>query len=139
MGGLFDKLIGWAIQQRIVVLIGGLVLIVAGAWAASHASTDALPDFTPPRVVVQTEAPGMSTIDVEELVTRPIERVLLGTPDTTSVRSTSSPGLSVLNLMFTDSVDVYRARQLVTERLALVELPDAAKAPQIAPIQAPIR
>ena len=138
MGELIDKLIAWSIQQRIVVMLGALLLVVAGGWAASHASTDALPDFTPPRVVVQTEASGMSTIDVEELITRPVERVLLGTPDTTSVRSTSSPGLSVVTLMFEDSVDLYRARQLVAERLSLARLPEAASAPQLAPIQAPI-
>jgi len=140
MGRLLDGLIAWSIHQRAVVLLGALALAVGGIWSASHASLDVLPDFTPPRVVVQTEAPGMSTTDVEQLVTLPLERALLGTPQATSVRSLSMPGLSVVTMMFEEGLDIYRARQLVTERaqLARTHLPKAAKEPQLAPIAAPI-
>src|SRR5262249_19139644 len=74
------------------------------------------------------------------LVTRPLEQVLLGTPETTAVRSTSSPGLSVLSIFFEDGVDIYRARLFVTERLQLAQgrLPQTIKAPQLMPIVAPI-
>lgn len=140
MGHFFDGLIGWSINNRAVVLLGAAALVVAGVWAASHASLDVLPDFVPPRVVVQTEATGLGTLDVEQLVTRPLEQVLLGTPQATSVRSTSAPGLSVVTLMFEDGVDIYRARQVVTERLQLAQtrLPQGIRPPQLAPILAPI-
>ena len=140
MGRLLDGLIHWSIDHRVVVLLLGAALFIAGVFTASRAPLDVLPDFMPPRVVVQTEAPGMGTPDVEELVTRPLERVLLGTPTTTSVRSTSSAGLSVVTLMFEETVDIYRARQLVAERmeLARARLPQSVKSPQLAPISAPI-
>jgi CzcA family heavy metal efflux pump len=140
MGQFFDGLIGWSIHNRVVVLLGATAFAIGGIWAATHASLDVLPDFTPPRVVVQTEALAMGTLDVEQLVTRPLEQVLLGTPRATSVRSTSAPGLSVVTLMFEDAVDVYRARQVVTERLQLVQghLPEGVSPPQLAPILAPI-
>jgi CzcA family heavy metal efflux pump len=140
MGRVFDGLIGWSIHNRVVVFLGATALAMGGIWAATHASLDVLPDFTPPRVVVQAEAPAMGTLDVEQLVTRPLEHVLLGTPQATSVRSTSAPGLSVVTLLFEDSVDIYRARQVVTERLQLVQshLPEGVQAPQLAPILAPI-
>ena len=80
----------------------------------------------------------MSTLDVEELVTRPVERAVLGTPQVASVRSASQPGLSVVTLLFEDDVDVYRARQLVTERLQIAALPAGAHVPRLAPIAAPI-
>lgn len=140
MGRFFDGLIAWSIHNRVVVLLGAAALAVGGLWSASHASLDVLPDFTPPMVVVQTEATGMATLDVEQLVTRPLEQALLGTPQTASVRSTSSPGLSVVTLMFDEGVEIYRARQLVTERLQLVQarLPRTVRAPQLQPISAPI-
>jgi len=140
MGRFFDGLIAWSIHNRFVVLLGALALAAAGIWSASGAVLDVLPAFTPPRVVVQTEAPGLPAIDVEQLVTSPLERVLLATPDTTAVRSISSPGLSVVTIIFDDGVDLYRARQLVTERLQLAQarLPQAVRAPQLVPISAPI-
>jgi CzcA family heavy metal efflux pump len=140
MGRLLDGIIRWSIDNRAVVLIGAAALVVAGIWTASHASIDVLPDFTPARVVVQTEAHGMGTADVERFVTTPLERALLGTPQAASVRSFSMPGLSVVTLMFEEGLDVYRARQLVTERLQLARarLPTMAKEPQLAPIAAPI-
>lgn len=140
MGSLLDALISWSVERRAIVLLGTLALLLAGALAASRASLDVLPDFMPPRVVVQTEAPGLSTLDVEELVTRPIERALLGTPSAASVRSTSAPGLSAVTLLFDEEVDVYRARQLVLERVAVAQgrLPATVHAPQLAPLTAPI-
>ncbi len=140
MGALFDGLITWSIRHRAVVLLIAAGLVVAGFLTVSRASLDVLPDFMPPRVVVQVEAPGMGALDVEETVTRPLERVLLGTPSAETVRSTSSPGLSVVTLLFQEGIDVYRARQLVAERIELARgrLPQSARAPQIAPISAPI-
>src|SRR5229473_1678083 len=140
MGAFFDGLISWSIHNRLVVLLGAAALVAYGIWSAMHASLDVLPDFTPPFVVVQTEAIGMATLDVEQLVTRPLEQVVLGTPQTTAVRSTSTPGLSVVSLFFEEGVDVYRARQFVTERLQLAQtrLPQTVGTPQLMPIVAPI-
>ena len=140
MGAFFDGLISWSIHNRVVVLLAAAALVVFGVWSAFHASLDVLPDFTPPFVVVQTEAGGMATLDVEQLVTRPLEQVLLGTPQATLVRSTSSPGLSVVTMFFEEGLDIYRARQFVTERLQLAQarLPQTVSAPQLMPISAPI-
>ncbi len=140
MGGFFDGLIAWSIHNRVVVLLGAVALMVFGVWSAVHASFDVLPDFTPPFVVIQTEARGMAALDVEQLATRPLEQVLLGTPQATLVRSTSSPGLSVVTMFFEEGLDIYRARQLVTERLQLAQarLPRAVGTPQLMPISAPI-
>ena len=140
MGAFFDGLISWSIHNRVVVLLGAAALVAAGLWSAANASLDVLPDFTPPFVVVQTEAPGMPALDVEQLVTRPLEQALLGTPQATAVRSTSSPGLTVLSLFFEEGVDIYRARQFVIERLQLAQtrLPQTVGTPQLMPVVAPI-
>ncbi len=113
MHRLLDGIIDWSVHHRVVVLLCALALVVAGILVGHGARLDVLPDFTPPRVVVQTEAPGMTTPNVEELVTAPLERALLGTPTATRVQSTSSPGLSVITLVFEDAQDIFRARQLV--------------------------
>ncbi len=140
MGRLFDGVITASIRYRVVVVLMALALAAAGVFAAATSSFEVLPDFTPARVVVQGEAPGMGTVDVEEQVTRPLERALLGTPRAASVRSTSSPGLSVVTLMFDDDVDVMLARQLVAERvgLARASMPRSLPEPKLAPIAAPI-
>lgn len=140
MGSLFDHLIAWSIRNRLIVLFGAVAVVVGGLWSVSRASLDVLPDFMPARVVVQTEAAGLPTLDVEQLVTRPLEQTLLGTPDAATVRSTSAAGLSVIVLTFEDGVEIYRARQLVTERLQLAQgrLPQTVHAPQLAPIAAPV-
>lgn len=137
---LLDGLIGWSIHNRAIALTGSVAVLVAGVWAATHARLDALPDFTPARVVIQTEASGMGTTDVEELVTTRVERAVLGTPKTAGVRSVSSPGLSIVIVTFDDDADIYQSRQLLNERLALVrpELPEGAREPQLAPVSSPI-
>lgn len=140
MGGLFDQLIRASIRQRTVVLLLGVVLLMAGLLAARSASLDVLPDFSPPRVVVHTEAPGLGTLDVESLVTAPIEQVLLATPQAEIVRSSSSPGLSVVTVTFADDTDIFRARQAVGERLEAARrtVETVAGPPTIAPISAPL-
>ncbi len=140
MGALLDALIAASIRGRAIVLLVTAALGALGVLALRDASLDVLPDFTPPRVVVQAEAPGMGTTEVEERVTRPLERVLLGTPETTSVRSSSISGLSITTLTFHDGIEIHRARQLVTERLQLAQdsLPEGVETPQLEPISAPV-
>lgn len=140
MSALFDAIIRGSIKNRHLVLLGALALVVVGVWSARDAHLDALPNFTPPIVVVQAEAPGLGSSAVERLVTTPLEQVLLGIPDVTRVRSTSSPGLAVIQLTFEESIDVFRARQLVSERVAEARdrLPASLPAPRLAPITAPV-
>lgn len=140
MNRLFDAIIQGSINKRWFVLLGALVLLVAGAWSARGAHFDALPSFAPPIVVVQAEARGLGSTDVERLVTTPLEQTLLSVPDVRNVRSTSAPGLSVVKMTFANDVDVFRARQLVGERLARARqrLPASLPAPRLAPITSPV-
>ena len=140
MASPLDALIAWSIRRRAIVLVVAAALLAAGIYATARAPLDVLPDFTPPRVVIQTEAPGMGTSDVEERVTWPLERVLLGTPQTTSIRSSSIAGLSLITMTFSDDAELFRTRQLVAERLQLVTgtLPEGADAPTLEPIAPPI-
>src|SRR5215813_1812471 len=140
MASPLDTLIRWSIRRRVTLLVVAAMVFAAGLYVTSTAPLDVLPDFTPPRVVIQTEAPGMGTADIEERVTWPLEHALLGTPHVSSIRSSSIPGLSAITMMFDDDVDLFRTRQLVAERLQLASaaLPAAVEAPQLEPIQPPI-
>jgi CzcA family heavy metal efflux pump len=135
-----DILIGWSIRRRVTLLAVAAMVFAAGLYVTATASLDVLPDFTPPRVVIQTEAPGLGTTDVEERVTWPLEHALLGTPHVTSIRSSSIPGLSAITMMFDDDADLFRTRQLVAERLQLASaaLPEGVEAPRLEPIEPPI-
>ncbi len=140
MSALFDAIIRGSIKNRYLVLLAALALVAIGAWAARSGHLDALPDFTPPMVVVQAEAPGLGSADTEQLVTTPLEQALLGIPGVTNERSTSSPGLSVIDLTFQEGTDIFRARQLVSEHIADARerLPAEMPAPRLAPITAPV-
>lgn len=118
--------------MRLLVLALGLGAVVGGVHQAQQMPVDALPDFAPPRIEVQTEAPGLSAPEVENLVTLNLEELLNGTPWLTSIHSNSLPGLSDLLLTFQPGTDVLRARQLVNERLTLAyTIPNVAQAPVI--------
>src|ERR1700722_4491220 len=102
---------------RIITALACLIALV-GLAAIFSARFDVFPDFAPPHVLVQTEAPGLDATQVEALVTRPLEDLLAGTENVKTVRSTSSQGLSAMQVVFDRSGDPYRQRQVVTERLA---------------------
>ena len=104
-------------QPRIVTALSVLIGVL-GVAALFNARFDVFPDFAPPHVLVQTEAPGLDATQVEALVTRPLEGLLAGAENVTSVRSTSSQGLSAIQVVFDRTGDPYRQRQVVTERLA---------------------
>ena len=124
-------LITTCLQARFLVVVAAIVLLAAGALVGRKAPVDAFPEFAPPLVEVQTEAPGLSSLDVENLVTTPIENVLSGTSFITTVRSKSVLGLSSVVLLFEPGTDLFVARQLVQERLgrAAALLPASARAP----------
>jgi CzcA family heavy metal efflux pump len=113
-----------------------LLIAVLGAAALFTVRFDVFPDFAPPHVLVQTEAPGLDATQVEALVTRPLEGLLAGTEDVKTVRSTSSQGLSAIQVVFDRGGDPYRRRQVVTERLAEATglLPEGVRQPQLSPL-----
>jgi len=121
------------LRQRVLVLAISVLVMLLGLDATRHARIDAFPEFAPPRVEIQTEAPGLSSLEVEVLVTRPLEDALTGTPKVTALRSKSVLGLSSVVVLFAPGTDLYTARQLVQERVALAApvLPVLAQAPVI--------
>src|SRR2546427_2799938 len=114
---MLTGLVERSIRFRGVVVALACVAVGWGIYTAWHARFDVYPEFAPPQVVVQTEAPGLSPEDVEQLVTRPVENALNGAPNIESIRSQSIQGLSVVTVVFQQSTDVYRARQMVSERI----------------------
>src|SRR5437870_11169460 len=115
---MLQAIVQWSIQNRVVVVVLAVMLLVGGLYATSHARLDVFPEFAPPQVAVQTEAPGLSPGEVEQLVTLPIEQALNGVPSLDVLRSQSIQGLSVATVIFEDGTDIYRGRQLVADRLA---------------------
>jgi CzcA family heavy metal efflux pump len=133
---MLQALVAWSLRYRFIVVVLAAILLVVGIWAAAHARLDVFPEFAPPFVVIQTEAPGLAPSDVEQLVTLPIEYAINGVPRLTVLRSQSIQGLSVVAAFFQDGTDIYRARQQVSERLGELAgvLPQEAKAPRLAPL-----
>src|SRR6202042_3690160 len=122
-------------NPRVVTALACLIAAL-GLAALLAARFDVFPDFAPPHVLVQTEAPGLDATQVESLVTRPLEGLLAGTENVESVRSTSSQGLSAIQVVFGRGGDPYRQRQVVTERLAESAglLPAGAGPPLLSPL-----
>jgi Cu/Ag efflux pump CusA len=129
-------LVRFAIRFKGIVLALGCALFGYGWFALSNAKYDVFPEFAPPQVAIQTEAPGLSPEQVEILVTQPIENSVNGLPGVESMRSGSLQGLSVITVVFQPRSDIYRARQLVAERLALVgsQLPQGVRPPAMTPL-----
>jgi CzcA family heavy metal efflux pump len=129
-------IVAGALKHRRIVVVLAAAFLVYGALAARHAKLEALPDFAPPRVDVQTEAPGLAPEQVERLVTQPIETALGGVADVESLRSESIQGLSIVNVTFAETSDVFRSRQLVGESLAEVgaRLPANVRPPRLSPL-----
>ena len=132
---MLKRIIDYHLDHRWVVLIGLAVLLVAGLNALYQIPIDAFPDLTNNQVTVITEAPGMAPVEVEQLVTFPIESAMMGLPSTEEVRSISKLGLSIVTIVFADGVDNYFARQLVNERLneARGRIPDGLE-PALGPV-----
>ncbi len=133
---MFNRLIAWSLHNRLIVLAITLVLFIAGGAVMQRMSVDVFPEFAPPQVVIQTEAPGMAPTDVESLITYPLESAINGSPGVAAVRSKTSVGLSTITVVFDAGTDIYLDRQLVNERLQNVvgRLPPAAKPPVMLPV-----
>ncbi|MFT5646871.1 MAG: Cu/Ag efflux pump CusA, partial [Aureispira sp.] len=125
-----------ALHNRTVVLVIAILLMLAGGWVTTQVDVDVFPDLTAPTVTVMTEAHGMSAEEMERLVTFKLETALNGAPNVRRIRSTSSSELSSVIVEFDWGTDIYRARQIVNERLGTVQsdLPDNVKPPVMAPI-----
>lgn len=133
---MFNLLIAWALHNRLIVLALTIILFIAGAFTLQRMSVDVFPEFAPPQVVIQTEAPGMAPQDVESLITYPLESAINGSPGVTAVRSKTSVGLSTIVVVFASNTDVYLDRQLINERLQNVQgrLPSTAQPPVMLPV-----
>ncbi len=133
---MLQHLVSFSIRSRGVVIALAAAVMAYGVYVADHAKLDVFPDFVQPQVVVQTEAPGLSPEQVEQLVTRPIEGVVSGVMGLESVRSQSIQGLSIITVVFHEGSNIFTARQLLSEQLSSVagNLPDGVKQPRMTPL-----
>jgi CzcA family heavy metal efflux pump len=137
---MLNAILKWSIARRWLVVIASLLLTLWGVVILTRMPLDVFPPFAPPEVQIQTEAPGLAPEEVESLVTRPLESAINGILGVETVRSSSGVGISVVRVIFNWNTDIYRARQLVNERLqtARGQLPRGVEEPNISPITSPI-
>lgn len=131
---MLNRVIEWSLQHRLLVLALSLVLIGTGVQALLRLPIDAFPDTTPVQVQVNTVAPALSPLEIEQQITFPVEQVIAGLPQLQEVRSISKFGLSQLTVAFADGTDVYFARQQVMERLQTAKLPAGTPRPELGPV-----
>ena len=132
---MLDKIIKYSLNNRLIILVSGLLILLAGSFITSRIDIDIFPDLNAPTVVVMTEAHGMAPEEVEKLVTFPIETAINGATGIRRVRSSSSTGFSIVWAEFNWGVDIYNARQIVSEKLQTINdaLPTGAGNPMLAP------
>ncbi|WP_295219878.1 CusA/CzcA family heavy metal efflux RND transporter [uncultured Chryseobacterium sp.] len=133
---MLDKIIKFSIKNKIVIGIMTLLLIIWGIWSATKLPIDAVPDITNNQVQIITVCPTLAGQEVEQLVTFPIEQSIANVPDIEETRSISRFGLSVITVVFKEDVDIYFARQLISEQLkqAVEEIPKGVGTPEMAPV-----
>jgi cobalt-zinc-cadmium resistance protein CzcA len=131
---MLNWIIAWSLRNRFLVIIGSLAFVIWGAYSLAHLPIDAFPDTTPVQVQINTVAPALSAVEIEQQVTLPVEAAISGLPGLVDVRSISKFGLSQLTVTFKDGTNIYLARQVVGERLDAVELPAGIERPELGPV-----
>ncbi len=132
---MLNKIISFSLKNRLIILPATILLLIAGCWTAWRMEVDVFPDLNAPTVVVMTEAGGMAAEEVERLVTFPIETAVNGATDVRRVRSSSTNGFSVVWVEFDWGTDIYRDRQIVSEKLSTLadDMPDGVGQPTLGP------
>ncbi|WP_446786471.1 efflux RND transporter permease subunit [Macellibacteroides fermentans] len=132
---MLNKIIKFSLNNRMVVLVASLLLMLVGTYTATNMEVDVFPDLNAPTVVIMTEAKGMAPEEVERLVSFPVETAVNGATDVRRVRSSSTTGFSIVWVEFNWGTDIYRARQIVSEKLAVVKdaLPSNVGNPTLGP------
>jgi CzcA family heavy metal efflux pump len=131
---MLNKIIQWSLKNRLLVMVAAVALLVYGGFVALRSHVDVFPDLTAPTVTILTESHGLAPEEVESLVTLPIEAAMNGTAGVFRVRSNSAIGISIVFVEFEFGTDIYRARQLVTEKLQQVRMPAGVPPPVLGPI-----
>mgnify|MGYP006106059541 CR=1 FL=1 len=133
---MLNKILILPLKNRMMVLLGALVLSLTGLYIANNMNIDVFPDLTAPTVTILTEAHGMESEEVEKLVTYQLETAMNGSPNVRRIRSSSATGISIVWVEFDWGTDIYRARQIVSERIPMVRenLPTGVGTPTMSPI-----
>ncbi len=132
---MLNRLIDWSVTNRLLVILALIAVTASAIFFIPRLNLDAFPDVTNVQVVINTEAPGLASVEVEQLITFPVEAVMYALPDVEEVRSISKTGLSTITVVFKEGTDIYFARQLVFERLQSAKemIPNGVGTPEIGP------
>ncbi len=131
---MLNSIITWSLRNRLLVIALAMIVVGAGLYSLQRLPIDAYPDTTPVMVQINTTAPALSPVEIEQQVTLPIEQVISGLPGLDEIRSVSKFGLSQVNMIFKDGTDLYLARQMVMERLTSARLAEGIDPPELGPI-----
>jgi nickel/cobalt tolerance cation efflux system protein len=140
LNSILNQTLKNSIAQRWLIVVCAILVTLWGVFSVTQMPLDVFPEFAPPQVDIHTEAPGLAPEEVETQITVPIESAVNGLPGVTTVRSSSKVGLSMVQVVFDQNADIYKARQSVTERLQQVtnQLPEGAHPPEISPLVSPL-